>query len=40
MSMKILGQAEELTARTKKFAIRIVQLSQSLPKTNEAQWIM
>ena len=37
--MKILGRAEELKARTKRFAIRIVQLSQSLPKTNEARVI-
>jgi four helix bundle protein len=35
--MKILGRAEELKARTKRFAIRIVRMSQSLPKTNEAR---
>jgi four helix bundle protein len=37
--MKILVRAEELKARTKRFAIRIVRLSQSLPKTNEARVI-
>jgi four helix bundle protein len=39
LGMKILVRAEELKARTKRFAIRIVQLSQSLPKTNEARVI-
>lgn len=37
--MKILDRAEELKARTKRFAIRIVRLSQSLPKANEARVI-
>jgi four helix bundle protein len=39
LGMKILVRAEELKARTKRFAIRIVRLSQSLPKTNEARVI-
>lgn len=39
IGMKIFGRAEELKARTKRFAIRIVQMSQSLPKTNEARVI-
>jgi len=37
--MKGFSRTEELKARTKRFAIRIVQLSQSLPKTNEARVI-
>lgn len=39
LGMKVLGRAEELKARTKRFAIRIVRISQSLPKTNEARVI-
>ena len=37
--MKASSRAEELKTRTKTFAIRIVRLSQSLPRTNEARVI-
>jgi four helix bundle protein len=35
--MKVSSRAEELKGRTKSFAIRIVRMSQSLPKSNEAR---
>ena len=34
-----LSQAQELKERTKRFAIRVVRLFQSLPKTDEAKLI-
>lgn len=37
--MKSPSQAEALKNRTKKYAIQIVRMSQSLPKTNEARVI-
>jgi four helix bundle protein len=37
--MKDRSRTEALKARTKKFAIRIIHMSQSLPKTNEGRVI-
>ncbi len=35
--MNMINQAEELKARTKKFAIRIIKTSRSLPRTMEGR---
>ena len=37
--MRSLDQAEQLKARAKRFAVRIVKLSASLPKTDQARVI-